>query len=108
MRLYDIECAILATFFFHDRNYDDKPFTLNPDFFGYPFNKRVAEKIVETLQDNKSPSLVSYIIEDSVNGTNKEVDFHNIMASNPLTMRCAKQYHDYLKTEYLKRELKRL
>jgi len=94
MDVVDIERAILSTFLFANDLDDDlsKVYELDISFFTSPFRKRVAEKINE-VQDG-AYGFLSYKIEESIEGTQFEMEWLNILAQNSLGLGYSKRYYD--------------
>jgi len=100
----DRENSILASFLYADDMGEDtsKAFLLSEDAFTSSFRKRVAMKINATTTIDKAYSLLSYDLENNVEGTVYEQDWINILAQTPLPFSLAKRYHDDVRKDYEK------
>ena len=103
---YSIETAILNTMLECEYFHNEKPFKLDSQVFTYPYNKRVAERINETIDKEDSLSLLSFLIQDKSANTKHEQDFLEILTQTPLVISVARKYHDYLKMEYVRKMVK--
>ena len=102
MTAEDRENAILASFLYADDMGEDtsKSFLLSEYAFTSLFRKRVAVKINATTTIDKAYTLLSYDIENSVEGTTYEQQWINILAQTPLPLTLAKRYHDDVRKAY--------
>ncbi len=101
----NVEESILSAYlFFGTMDFHDQKniFKLNTSYFNSPFKKRVAERINELIdKGSHSFQLLSTKIEDSIKGSNYELEFLNIMAQTPMDLKIAREYHDdFLREKY--------
>lgn len=102
-----IEDAIINTFFWAEElGFRDQLFKLDERNFQGSFKKRIAYRINECLDKDKSITLLSMSIADACKGNN-EILFLEIIAQNPLTIKMAKDYHSYLAEKRIEREIRK-
>ena len=94
MGLDSIERSILSSFLFANDLGDDlrDVYPLDLRAFTSPMRKRIAERINEVTDG--SYGYLSYKIEESIKGTAHEMEWIEILAQTPLTLRMSKRYHD--------------
>jgi len=102
----DRENAVLSSFLYSDDMGTDKTntFLLSADAFTSDFRKRVATKINATTTIDKAYSLLSYDLENSIEGTHYEQEWINILAQTPLPFTLAKRYHDDIRKDFSKKD----
>ncbi len=100
-----IEDAIINTFFWAEElGFRDQLFKLDERNFQGSFKKRIAYRINECLDKDKSITLLGMAIADACKGNN-EILFLEIIAQNPMTIKMAREYHAHLAMRRIEREL---
>lgn len=100
-----IEDAIINTFFWAEElGFRDQLFKLDERNFQGSFKKRIAYRINECLDKDKSITLLSMKIADACKGNN-EILFLEIIAQNPMPIKMAREYYAHLAMRRIEREL---
>ena len=110
MNTADRENAVLASFLYADDMGEDtsKSFLLSEDAFTTQFRRRVATKINATTTIDKAYSVLSYDIENTIEGTIFEDAWLDILAQTPLPLSLAKRYHDDIRKLYNQKDGNRI
>ncbi len=101
----DRENAVLASFLFaDDMGTDTKDaFFLSEDAFTSAFRRRVAIRINATTAVDKAYALLSYDMQESIEGTTYEQEWINILAQTPMPFSLVERYHKDIRRAFNER-----